>query len=220
MRLILIVSVIAAGLAIAWLWAGRQITSLLDRFITLRLGSLPVSPLKYDVGDLVIGQLRMTFGSTDNQRSSLCLCSDSRNQVILKAGARSFTLGLRTNPIDPKGRPDIDFVAAPGDELSLTARRSVVGWPTPFEYHIMIRSPRWKRYVYCRLVWKKPDGAKLEMLWRYEQEYYRPGGWTDPLMMWNWHTGLIRIDILPPTAQLAPDRSTLPGKQSLGLPCS
>jgi len=194
LTLTLLVIVIIA-LMIAWLYAGRQLTSLLDRFITIRVASLPVSPLKYDGGGLVIGQLQMTFGSTDNQRSSLCLCSNSRNQTLLKLGGKTFNLGPRTNPIDPKGRPEIDFIAAPGDKISFTARRSVLGWPTPFEFRFMMRSPWWKRYVYYRLVWKKRDGAKLEMLWRYEQEYYRPGGWTEPLMMWNWHTGLIQVDM-------------------------
>jgi hypothetical protein len=186
--------IIAVALIITWLYAGRGFTSLLDRLITLRVASLPVSPIKFD-GDLLIGQVDMTFGATDNLRSNLVLCSDSLNRVVLSTGGRSFRLGPRTNPVDPSGRPEIDFVPDPGDELSFTSRRSVFGWPTPFEFNFMMRSPWWKRYVYYRLVWKKRKQAKLEMLWRYEQEYYSTTGWTAPEMMWNWHTGLIRVDI-------------------------
>jgi hypothetical protein len=179
--------IIALVLIIIWLYAGRPVTSLLDHLITI----------KYDGGGLLIDQFEMTFGATDNLRSKLVLCSDSLNQVILSSGKQSFTLGPRTNPVDPSGRLEIDFVPTPGDELSFTSSRSVFGWPTPFEFNFMMRSPWWKRYVYYRLVWKKPDGAKLEMLWRYEQQYYSINGWTQPEMMWNWYTGLIRVDIRP-----------------------
>lgn len=203
MRPLLTVAAILAGLAVAWLYAGRRITSLLDRLITIPVASLPVGPVKYDGGGFVIGQLQMTFGSTDNLRSSVCLCSDTSGRVVLSAGGRFFTLGSRTNPVDPSGRPDIDLVAAPDDKLSFSARKSLFGWPTPFEFNFLMRSPWWKRYVYYRLSWKKRDGSALEMLWRYEQDYYSGDGWTKPAMMWNWHTGLIRVHILAQTSDCA-----------------
>jgi len=39
-------------------------------------------------------------------------------------------------------------------------------------------SPSWRRNAYCRLPWTKRSGAKLEMLWRLTQGYYRDGGWS------------------------------------------
>ncbi len=33
------------------------------------------------------------------------------------------------------------------------------------------------------------------MRWRYEQHYYAASGWTKPEMRWNFHTGLLRVDI-------------------------
>ena len=183
MRLILNWPVlIAVVLIITWLSAGRRVKSLLDHLITIGVATLRVSPLQYDGGGLLIGQVEMTFGSTDNLRSNLVLCSDSLNRAILSSGGRTFTLGPRTNPVDPSGRPEIDFVSDPGDELSFTSRRSVFGWATSFEFNFMMRSPWWKRYVYYRLVWKKRDGRKLEMFWRYEQQYYSTSGWTTPEM--------------------------------------
>jgi hypothetical protein len=193
-----LIAIASIAFAIAWLTAGRKLTALTDRLITLHVASLRVSPVSYDGGGLVIGELQMTFGGTDNLRADLDLCSDASNQTILWAGKRSFILGPRTNPIDPSGRPEIEFIATPGDQLEFNARRSVLGWPTPFEINWLGgRSPSWKRYVYYRLRWTKRDGARLEMAWRYEQEYYRGAGWTEPLMMWNSHTGLIRVDIRP-----------------------
>jgi hypothetical protein len=188
--------VIALALGLAWVIAGRQLTLLLDRFITIGTASLPVSPLEYDGGGFLIGQLSMTFGSIENLRWDLGLHSDALNRVVLSSGGRSFTLGPRTNPVDPSGRPEIDFVPEPGDELTFTTARSALAWPTPFEFNIMIpHSPWWKRYVYYRLLWKKRSGARLEMLWRYEQRYYAANGWSEPEMMWNSQTGLLRVDI-------------------------
>ena len=137
----------------------------------------------------------MTFGSIDNRRFYLNLCSDASNMVVVTSGGRSFTLGPRTNPVDPSGRPDIYFVPERGDELSFTFSRSVLSWPTPFDVYIMVRTPWWKRYVYCCLVWKKRSGAKLAMLWRYEQDYFAGSRWTKPAMMWNFQTGLLGVDI-------------------------
>jgi hypothetical protein len=193
---------IALALAIGWLFAGRQLTLLLDRFVTIGAASLPISPREYDGGGFLIGQLQMTFGSIDNRRFDLVLRSDSTNRVVLSSGGHSFILGPRTNPVDPSGRPEIDFVPEPGDELSFTATGSVLAWPTPFEFNIMIpHSPWWKRYVYYRLLWKKRSGARLEMGWRYEQDYYAAGGWTRPAMMWNSQTGLLRVDISSATTE-------------------
>ncbi len=188
--------VIALSLAIAWVLAGRQLTLLLDLFVTTGTASLAVSPLEYDGGGFLIGQLPVTFGSIDNQPFDLALRSDSANRVVLSSGGQSFTLGPRTNPVDPSGRPETDFVPEPGDELTFTAARSALAWPTPFEFNIMIpHSPWWKRYVYYRLLWKKRSGARLEMRWRYEQRYYAADGWTEPEMRWNFQTGLLLVDI-------------------------
>ncbi len=181
-----------------WLAAGRALTSLLDRFITIRATSLPVSPLKYDGGGLVIGNVPLVFASLDNLRSDILLTSDGSNRVILSLGRESFTLGPRTNPVDPSGRPEVDFVADPGDELSFNSWQSALGWPTPFEIRIHGgRAPWWKRYVYYRFVLKKRPGSKLEMLWRYEQQYHSASGWSKPAMMWNSQTGLLSVDIRP-----------------------
>ena len=190
--------IVAIVLVVAWLMAGRQLAMLVDRFVTTPAVSLPIAPLEYDGGGFRIGKLQMTFGATNNLRSDIGLRSDSSNRVILSSGGKTFQLGPRTNPVEPSGRPEIYFVAEPGDELSFASSRSLIGWPTPFEFSFMLsHSPWWKRYVYYRLVWKKRSGARLEMRWRYEQDYLATSGWTEPAMMWNGQTGLLRVDIAP-----------------------
>jgi hypothetical protein len=190
-----VISVVA--LAVAWLWVGRQVALLLDRIITGRAMSLPADRFMYDGGGFVIGEKRMEFALTNNLRADLGLTFDSSNRVILSSGHNAFILGPRTSPADPSGRPEFTFTAEPGDEVSFAARESLLGWPTPFEFSILGgSSPWWKRYVYYRLVWKKPSGARLEMWWRYERDFYSGTGWTKPMMMFGeTETGLLTVDI-------------------------
>lgn len=191
------VLVVGAALGVAWLLAGRLFSLFVDRFLTIRVANLPVSPIQYDGGGFRIANLAMTFGALNNlPYAGLDLTTDATFHVILTTGGRSFTLGPRRNPVDPGGRTEIELVPDQGDQLYFHADRSAIGWPTPFEFSFMTpRSPWWKRYVYYRLVWQKKSGAKLEMLWRYEQHYRSTTGWTEPLMLWNSQTGLVRVTI-------------------------
>ena len=139
-----VISVVA--LAVAWLWAGRQVALLLDRIVTGRTMSLPADRFMYDGGGFVIGEKRMEFALTNNLRADLGLTFDSSNRVILSSGRKAFILGPRTSPADPSGRPEFTFTAEPGDEVSFAARESLLGWPTPFEFSILGgSSPWWKR---------------------------------------------------------------------------
>lgn len=100
---------------------------------------------------------------------------------LLSTGGRSFTLA-----------PE------PGDETSFTVRRSCLSWPTPFETNFMTgHVSSWRRHLYYRLVWKKRSGAKLEMVWRYEQWFYSTDGWTSGTMSHENSTGLIGVEIAP-----------------------
>ena len=101
---------------------------------------------------------------------------------------------------DPAGRPDIKFTSEPADELTFRIERSALSQPTPFEISFLGGStPWWRRHLYYRLEWKKPSGAKLDMLWRFEQQYYSKTGWTEGHMMYDYFTGLLRVKITPET---------------------
>ena len=191
--------VIAASFIIAWLVAGRQITLFLDRFITLRVESLPVSPLEFDIGDLRIGGVSLPLIGTDNLRFNLRVLTDSKDRLVLSTGGQSFILGPRLTPPDPAGRPDVKFTSEQGDELSLELRRSAFSRPTPpFQINVFGGSnPSWRRHLYYRLEWKKRSGGKLDMLWRFEQQYYSRTGWNDGYVMYDFSTGLLRVKISP-----------------------
>lgn len=58
------------------------------------------------------------------------------------------------------------------------------------------KSPSWRRNLYYRLVWKKASGAKLVMVWRFEQGFYPDDGWTSGTMSREGSTGLLQVDVV------------------------
>jgi hypothetical protein len=197
-RPILICSIVltALGVLAAWWFAGRQLSMFLDRIFTVRMASFPGTPVAYD-GDLRIGNLAMTLVGTDNLQSGWKVCPDAQNRVLLKKGGQQFVLGSLTRPPDPAGRPDLDFAPDPGDELILTVDRSAMSWQTFFETNYMTGGPMptWSRHLYYRLTWKKRSGEKLEMSWRYGQQFYDKDGWTAAAMQYDGRTGLLWVKI-------------------------
>jgi len=190
------IAIVLLVLGIAWLLAGLQLTLLLDRCFTIRTVHLPASRAEYDGGGLRIGDLMMTFAGTNNLQSGIRVTADSAKRAVLVVSDTVFPLGPFTGTLY--------LTPEPGDVVSFTVSQSLLSWPTWFEFKILGgRSPWWKRYAYYRLAWTKPSGAKLEMVWRYEQQYYSGRGWTKPEMMWNSQTGLLSVNIQP--ASLVPE---------------
>ena len=191
----LLISVVVV--VVVWLAAGRRISLMLDRLITGRAVSLSLEPLVYTGGGFDIARKEMTFADTHNLRDdNLDARLDASGRVVLTTGQQTFVMGPLTTP-SPLGRPDYYFRPEPGDQVTFTASKSLLPWPTPFEFKILGgTSPWWRQYVYYRLTWKKPSGAQLEMLWRFERQYYSATGWTEPTMTWmNTQTGLASVII-------------------------
>jgi len=119
------------------------------------------------------------------------------NQFALASAGKVFAFG----PLASAGENTGDRLAtAPpaSDDASIVVRRSVLSWPTPFDFNFMTgQSPSWKRHIYYQLHWKKSSGPKLEMLWRYEQYFYPGNGWASGFMRHEGSTGLIRVEIQP-----------------------
>src|SRR5262249_30157788 len=78
-----------------------------------------------------------------------------------------FRTGRVCPTSDSLPTPAIPFPSPSSEALSVGRMNLVTGV-----------SPSWRRNAYCRLPWTKRSGAKLEMLWRLTQGYYRDGGWS------------------------------------------
>jgi hypothetical protein len=194
--LVIFVACIAAGAA-TWILGGRQLSLFMDRFGTIETTSARIDSIAYEGsgtgGVLRINDLALSLNETNGLTPNIGTTKD--DQLALAAGGKVFAFGPLSSPAESAD----DHLAATlqaGDAASLTIRRSVLSWPTPFDFNFMTgQSPSWKRHIYYRLLWNKPSGAKLEMLWRYEQYFYPGNGWASGFMTREGSTGLISVDI-------------------------
>ena len=199
--LVLIVALLAL-----WILGGRQISMFIDRFETIEIASVPIHSVAYEGsgtgGWLTVNDVHLSLDDIINPKMALSIGSTKDNQFAVASGGKVFALG----PLMSTGENGGDHLAVVpqmGDEAFLVTRRSALSWPTPFDFNFMTgHSPSWKRHMYYELRWKKPSGATLDAIWRYEQPFYGqqlvPGdGWGSGFSVHEGSTGLIQIDIRP-----------------------
>jgi hypothetical protein len=184
------------ALLAAWVFGGRHISLFIDRFETVEVASSRINSIVYEGsgngGVLTVNNLALSLNDV-SPKISLSIGSTKDNQVALASGGKVFAFG------PPRSEAEsLDAVPPAGDEAFITIRRSTLSWPTPFDLNFMTgQSPSWKRHLYYRLLWKKPSGAKLAMLWRYEQYFYPGKGWASGFMTRQGSTGLVKLEIHP-----------------------
>ena len=188
---ILIAFVIA--LLATWIFGGRQVSLFLDRFGTIEMTSARINSIAYEGkgtgGVLRVNDLELSLNDRNGPAPSIG--TTKNDQLALAEEGKVFAFGsVQTQ------RENLATVPPAGDDAFIQVRRSVLSWPTPFEVNFMTgHSPSWKRHLYYRLLWKKPSGAKLEMLWCYEQYFYPGSGWASGFMTYKGSTGLIGLEI-------------------------
>ena len=188
---ILIASIIAV--LATWIFGGRQISLFLDRFGTIEMTSVRINSLAYEGsgtgGVLRVNDLGLSLNDTNGPTPSIG--TTKNDQLGLANGGKVFAFGPARSQAE-----NLSVVAPAGDDAFIEIHRSILSWPTPFDLNFMTgHSPSWKRHLYYRLLWKKPSGAKLEMLWRYEQYFYPANGWASGFMTRAGSTGLIQVAI-------------------------
>src|ERR1700730_3563197 len=194
MSKILIVLLIVIVLAGFWLWRGREASMLLDQLHVVETSSRPIKTITYEgsgtAGILRVDDLALSLNEVELGGAQPGVGTTKDNQLALSFNSRVF-------PFGPSSAGDnLPTTAAPDDVAVVAVQHSTVPWPNFFETNFMTgNSPRWKRNIYQKLSWKKPTGAKLEMLWRYEQYFYSQDRWTEALMTRPGTTGLIRVEI-------------------------
>lgn len=198
---------IICGVAIlaAWIFGGRQVSMFIDRFETIEIASVPVHSVTYEGsgtgGWLTVNDVHLSLDDI-NPKIGLSIGSTKDNQFAVASGGKVFALGPLSSAAE-NGGDHLVVVPQTGDEAFLVTRRSALSWPTPFDFNFMTgHSPSWKRHMYYELRWKKPSGATLDLLWRYEQPFYGrqlvPGdGWGSGFSVREGTTGLIQIEIRP-----------------------
>jgi hypothetical protein len=176
-----------------WIFGGRQISLFLDRFGTIEMNSARINSIVYEGsgtgGILHVNDLALSLNDRNGPTPNIGTTKD--DQLGLANSGKVFPLGPQRSEAE-----NLSTVPSAGDDASIQIRRSVLSWPTPFDLNFMTgQSPSWKRHLYYRLLWKKPSGANLEMLWRYEQYFYPGNGWASGFMTREGSTGLIQVAI-------------------------
>lgn len=101
----------------------------------------------------------------------------SVGRATLSYEGKSFPFGPAESLQSRSGMPHFAFGPDDGDTVLFTYEQSRLVWPV-FEANWLGPSALWRRYVYCRLRWTKRSGARLEILWRANQDYFAGGrGW-------------------------------------------
>jgi hypothetical protein len=190
--LAVLIAVVIAFLA-TWIFYGHQISLLLDRFGTIEITSARINSIAYQGngtgGILHVNDLELSLNDRNGPTPSIG--TTKNDQLALADWGKVFAFG----PVRTEAE-NLATVPPAGDEASIEIRRSILNWPTPFEVNFMTgHSPSGKRHLYYRVRWKKPSGATLEMLWRYEQYFYPGNGWANGFMTRQGSTGLIRVEI-------------------------
>ena len=195
--LAMVVGCVAAAAAL-WIFRGREISSFVDRYWTVESQSAPIHSVAYEGngtgGTLMFNDIPMSLNEL-SPGISLSIGSTKDNQLALASNGTVFPFGPLTSAADTAGE-HLATRPPPTDEAFVAIRHSVLSWPTLFDFNFMTgRSPSWKRHIYYEVRWKKASGAKLEMLWRYEQFFYPGSGWGSGFMSREGSTGLTRVKI-------------------------
>ncbi len=195
MRKVLTILLIVILLAALWLWRGRDLTLLVDRSHWIETSSRPVQTIAYEGsgtgGLLHANGLALSLNEVKLGGAQPNVGTTKDGQLALSFRGKVFPFGPALSA-DDQLSANVDS----GDTATISIKHSALAWPNFFDFNFMTgKSPTWKRHTYQRINWQKANGAKLEMLWRYEQYFYSDDGWTDALMTRPGATGLIRVEI-------------------------
>ena len=195
MRKLLVLILILLALTVLWLWRGRDVAPLVDQFETVRTRSEQFNSISYQGsgtgGVLRAGEVDLDLDEAVFSGAKPNVGTSTDGQLALSFRGKLFQFGPTKSENE-----QLSANVPSGDIATLSVEHGVLPWPNFFEVNFMTgNSPKWKRYIYRKLTWKKANGAKLEMLWRYEQFFYRNDGWVDGFMIRPPATGLIRVEI-------------------------
>lgn len=196
--------VAVVGLAVLWFFAARWCALWLDRVYTVRLATLQSAALGWNgtwlqFGTGVFDRLvpngdRVDFVGLEPDYRQVATCKvDAEGRLVFLKDGDSFVLGRRAGTMPGGDKPIPAFAPGPGDQASVALERSVLSWPAPYQINFMTGyAPSWQRYIYYRLSWKKPSGARLHIVWRFRQDYDPVNGWNGQML-----NDLLRIEIRP-----------------------
>lgn len=177
-------AVIAVAIFAWWFVAGSSLVALVDRITTAPENEpTELTHFTFDEGNTALAEEpKLVFG--DRQRTAGAgwrVVDGPAGHVSLETPEGSFVLGVLTRAYaSNQGRRSYEFAPDSGDVVTVSRRCSRVAWPRFIKTALLGGGlPKWGRYAYDRLVWKKANGPVLDVVWRDEQRLMSGGGWSD-----------------------------------------
>jgi hypothetical protein len=194
-KILIIVLILIVTMSILWVFAGQRISSFVDEFKTLEVRSDSVHSISYegsgDGGILVIDGARFDLAPLNPH-----VGSTKDNQLALSYEGKVFPFG----PIHSSDDANLTTGVSGGDDVSLIWKHSYLIWLNPKE-------GIW-RNGYDVLIWTKPNGAKLNIVWRTRSSWTHDSWFreTEPTRGTSERIvqKLIRIDISNPVDKSQP----------------
>jgi hypothetical protein len=138
---------------VMWLFAGRQISTFLDRYKTAETKSTPVHSVSYEgTGDG--GVLIIDGGPLSLAPRNPHIGTSKDNQLALADSGKVFAFGASRSP------GALATELSNGDTAVLAKRQSFFGWPA-FNGDAL----RLNRNAYIQLNCTKQNGSTLKMTW-------------------------------------------------------
>ena len=154
-KFLLTLLIVIVTMTIFWLFGGKEISVVADQNKTREIESTPVQSVSYEGsgegGSLVLNNETFTLNSLNPH-----VGSTKENQLALAYGGKVFPFG----PLRPSESAALATDIPSGDSKLLSKRQSYIPWPT-FDGGKLRLNYR----NYRELIWTKPSGAKLKMLW-------------------------------------------------------
>jgi len=142
-----------------------------------------------------VNDIRLDLTPADAKSEAPHLGTTKDGEVALSFGGKVFPFG----PMVPNSQgTDEKLIAVPqpGGIALIEISHSAIDWIEPFRVNFLTgQSPSWLRHIYYRLAWERSSGAKLDLIWRYEQHFYSGSGWGTSFMTRPESTGLISLNL-------------------------
>src|SRR5438045_3442542 len=145
MRRILITLLLVITLGALWLWRGRDLSMLVDRFYLVETSSRPIKSISYEGsgsgGVLHVDDVALSLNEVQLGGAQPSIGTTKDNQLALSFNGKVF-------PFGPASGGDNLAATAPADDVAVVAiQRSAIPWPNFFETNFMTgNSPKWKRH--------------------------------------------------------------------------
>src|SRR5438477_32876 len=134
MRKILIALLLVIAFGALWLWRGRDLSMLIDRFKLIETSSRPIKTIAYEGkgtgGILHVEDLDLSLNEMELGTAQPSIGTTKDDQLALSFGGKVFPFGLTQS-----GTESLVTVTPSGDVATISIQHSPISWPNSRAIH-------------------------------------------------------------------------------------